>query len=35
MDWLAPGVVADVHWDNSVDVEKKLAKCKALIKKGL
>jgi len=35
MVWLSPGVVTDVHWDNSMDIDKKLAKCKGYIKKGL
>ena len=35
MNWISPGVSADVHWDNIVDIEKKLAKIKGHIKKGL
>lgn len=34
-NWLSPGIITDVHWDNTADIEKKLAKCKGYIKKGL
>ena len=35
LNWLSPGIVTDVHWDNTADIEKKLTKCKGYIKKGL
>lgn len=35
MNWLSPGIITDVHWDNTADIEKKLTKCKGYIKKGL
>jgi hypothetical protein len=33
--WLSPGIITDVHWDNTAELEKKLVKTKALLKKGL
>lgn len=35
MNWLSPGIVTDVHWDNTADIEKKLVKVKGLMKKAL
>ena len=35
LNWLSPGIITDVHWDNTADIEKKLSKCKGYIKKGL
>ena len=35
INWISPRVIADVHWDNTVDIEKKLKKIKSYIKKGL
>jgi hypothetical protein len=34
-NWLSPGIISDVHWDNTAEVEKKLTKCRQLINKGL
>ncbi len=34
-NWLSPGIIADVHWDSTAEVEKKIAKPKSLLKKGL
>ena len=34
-NWLSPGVVSDMHWDNTAEIEKKLVKSKNLIKKAL
>lgn len=34
-NWLSPGVVTDLHWDNTAEIERKLTKSKNLIKKGL
>jgi len=35
MSWISPGVVTDVHWDNTVEIDKKFVKIKGIIKKGL
>ena len=35
MTWLSPGVTADLHWDNSPDIEKKIAKSRNTLKKAL
>jgi hypothetical protein len=35
MNWLSPGIVTDVHWDNTADIEKRLVKVKSLMKKAL
>ena len=34
-NWLSPGVVIDLHWDNTAEIERKLTKTKNLIKKGM
>lgn len=34
-NWLSPGIVVDVHWDNTAEIEKKLQKCRQIINKGL
>jgi hypothetical protein len=34
-NWLSPGIVSDVHWDNTAEIEKKLQKCRQIINKGL
>jgi hypothetical protein len=34
-NWLSPGLISDVHWDNTAEIEKKLTKSRTYIKKGL
>jgi hypothetical protein len=34
-NWLAPGIISDVHWDNTAEIEKRLSKSRTLIKKAL
>jgi hypothetical protein len=34
-NWLSPGIIADVHWDNTAEIDKKLSKSRTLVKKGL
>lgn len=34
LNWLSPGIITDVHWDNSAEIDKKLTKAKSLVKKA-
>lgn len=35
MNWLSPGIISDVEWDNTAEVDKKLEKCRKIFESAL